>query len=76
MYIFKITVIKVILFRARTYFSKAAEAAPAGVDLDGLHLLLARFDLHGSGINVKTKNYSIFTQSNLLTSTMLSRMTI
>ena len=50
MYIFKITVIKVILFRARTYFSKAAEAAPAGVDLDGLHLLLARF-----GINVKTK---------------------
>ena len=55
MYIFKITVIKVILFRARTYFSKAAEAAPAGVDLDGLHLLLARFDLHGSGINVKTK---------------------
>ena len=55
MYIFKIPVIKVILFRARTYFSKAAEAAPAGVDLDGLHLLLARFDLHGSGINVKTK---------------------
>ena len=45
--------IKVIPFRARTYFSKAAEAAPAGVDLDGLHLLLARFDLHGSGINVK-----------------------
>ena len=52
-YIFKIPVIKVILFRVRTYFSKAAEAAPAGVDLDGLHLLLARFDLHGSGINVK-----------------------
>ena len=42
--------------RARTYFSKAAEAAPAGVDQDSIDFLLAR---------LKDKNCQSVTQSKL-----------
>ena len=45
--------------RARTYFSKAAEAAPAGVDQDSFDFLLAR---------CKDKNCQIVTQSKMTVS--------